>query len=279
MARVKLVIKILLTFLALYIVFSKVELDEIKSIFKSIDIFYLILALIFFNLSKILSSYRLNIYFSHIGVKISEIYALKLYYIGMFYNLFLPSGIGGDGYKIYILKKLHNIKVSRLITATLLDRLSGLIPLIFFAGVLFIYSPFWHRYLWLDYIVIIVTITVFPLFYILNRLFFRGYIDIFLKTTILGAFVQILQLISAIYILYSMDIQNSMIIFLTLFLISSVVAVLPISIGGVGLREITFLYGLNLVNLDANSGVAFSMIFFLITATSSLIGLFLKIDI
>ncbi len=277
MVRVKLVIKILLTFLALYMVFSKVNIDEIKSIFKEIDIFYLILAIIFFNLSKILSSYRLNIYFSHIGVKISEIYALKLYYIGMFYNLFLPSGIGGDGYKIYILKKLHNIRVSRLITATLLDRLSGLIPLIFFAGVLFIYSPFWHRYLWLDYIVIIVTTTIFPIFYILNRVFFRGYIDIFFKTTILGTFVQILQLISAIYILYSMGISNSIVIFLTLFLISSVVAVLPISIGGVGLRELTFLYGLNLVNLDANSGVAFSMIFFIITAISSLIGLFLKI--
>lgn len=277
MARVKLVIKVLFTFLALYILFSKVDIYEIKSIFKDIDVLYLILAIIFFNLSKILSSYRLNIYFSHIGVKISEIYALKLYYIGMLYNLFLPTGIGGDGYKIYILKKLHNVKISKLITATLLDRLSGLIPLILFAGLLFIYSPFWHRYLWLDYIVVIITITIFPLFYILNRLLFREYIDIFFKTTILGASVQLLQLISAIYILYSMDIENSVVIFLTLFLISSVVALLPISIGGVGLRELTFLYGLNLVNLDANSGVAFSMVFFLITATSSLLGLFLKI--
>ena len=60
--------------------------------------------------------------------------------------------------------------------------------------------------------------------------------------------------------------------YLTLFLVSSVVAVLPISIGGVGVRELTFLYGFGLLGSDANSGVLFSFLFFLITALSSLAG-------
>ncbi|HHD80179.1 MAG TPA: flippase-like domain-containing protein, partial [Campylobacterales bacterium] len=239
----KIAIKIILTFIAIYFVFSKVELKEVQKIVIHANIWYLLLAFLFFNLSKILSSIRLNIYFAHIGVKISQLYALKLYYIGMFYNLFLPGGVGGDGYKIYLLKKSHNTKVSTLITATLLDRLSGLIPLLFFTGLLFIGSDFYHKYIWLDWVAIVGVITIFPIFYLINIYFFKGYIEIFFKTTLLGSLVQLLQLVSAFFIVYAIGYNSNMIIFLTLFLISSVVAVLPISIGGVGVRELTFLYG------------------------------------
>jgi uncharacterized membrane protein YbhN (UPF0104 family) len=271
----KIAIKIILTFIALYFVFSKIELKEVQKIITHANIWYLLLALLFLNLSKILSSLRLNIYFSHIGVKISEIYALKLYYIGMFYNLFLPGGVGGDGYKIYLLKKSHNTKVSTLITATLLDRLSGLTPLLFFAGLLFISSDFYHKYIWLDWIAIIGTTTIFPIFYLINLWFFKGYIEIFFQTTLVGSGVQLLQLISAFFIVYAIGYNSDMLIFLTLFLISSVMAVLPISIGGVGVRELTFLYGLTLLEIDADGGVAFSLLFFLISALSSLLGAFL----
>jgi len=193
----------------------------------------------------------------------------------MFYNLFLPGGVGGDGYKIYLLKKSHNIKVSTLITATLLDRLSGLIPLLFFAGLLFISSDFYHKYIWLDWIAIIGTTTIFPIFYLINLWFFKGYIEIFFQTTLVGSGVQLLQLISAFFIVYAIGYNSDMLIFLTLFLISSVMAVLPISIGGVGVRELTFLYGLTLLEIDADGGVAFSLLFFLISALSSLLGAFL----
>jgi len=196
----------------------------------------------------------------------------------MFYNLFLPSGIGGDGYKIHLLKKSHNnIKTSTIIVVTLLDRLSGVVPLLFFAGILFIFSDFFHRFIWLDWIVILGTISIFPIFYIINFYLFRGYIKIFFTTTLLGALVQLLQLISALFIVYAIGYEEYLTIFLTLFLISSVMAVLPISVGGIGIRELTFLYGLTLIGIDANSGIAFSMLFFLITAISSFVGVFLKV--
>jgi len=273
---IKRVIKVLFTSIALYVLFLKIDIKEIESILQNTEWIYLLLAILFFNLSKILSSIRLNIYFNHIGVKISEIYALKLYYIGMFYNLFLPSGVGGDGYKIYLLKQSHNIKLSTLITASLLDRVSGVTPLLFFTGILFIFSDFYNQLMWLDHFIIVEIATIFPIFYIINRVFFHRYLEIFFITITLGSAVQLLQLISAIFILYAIGIKSSILIFLTLFLISSVVAILPITIGGVGVRELTFLYGLSLVGIDVNGGVTFSLLFFLITALSSLIGLFLK---
>lgn len=270
------VIKIILTFVGLYFVFSKVNFLEVKSIILTSNPYTLLLALLFFNASKILSSFRLNLYFHHIGVKISEPYALKLYYIGMFYNLFLPGGIGGDGYKIYLLNKKYHSKVSTLISATLLDRLSGLIPLLFFAGLLFINSDFYMQYRWIDWLVIVGLILLFPLFYLINLFLFKRYLTLFFKTTTLGSLVQLLQLVSAFFIVCGMGQEEHSIIFLTLFLLSSVLAVLPISIGGIGIRELTFLYGLTLVGLEADGGVAFSLLFFLITALSSLVGIFFK---
>lgn len=194
----------------------------------------------------------------------------------MFYNLFLPGGIGGDGYKIYLLKKRHNAAVRTLISATLIDRLSGLTPLLFFAGVLFIQSDFYHKYIPLDWLALIGTALVFPLFYLFNLLFFKRYIPLFFKTTLVGAVVQLLQLVSAYFIVEAIGHGSYMTLYLTLFLLSSVIAVLPISIGGIGLRELTFLYGLSLLGLNPDGGVTFSLLFFLITAFASLIGVFLR---
>jgi uncharacterized membrane protein YbhN (UPF0104 family) len=60
--------------------------------------------------------------------------------------------------------------------------------------------------------------------------------------------------------------------FLAVFLISSIAAALPLSFGGIGVREITFFYCLRLLKLDPTYGVAASSSFFLITMASSLLG-------
>jgi hypothetical protein len=52
------------------------------------------------------------------------------------------------------------------------------------------------------------------------------------------------------------------------------VAVIPFTIGGVGARELVFVYAGQLLQVDIEKAVAFSLIFFLITACSSLAGAF-----
>jgi len=68
-------------------------------------VFFLILALIAFVISKIIASWRLKIYFKNIFIRLTEQTNLKLYWLGMYYNLFLPGSIGGDAYKVLLLKK------------------------------------------------------------------------------------------------------------------------------------------------------------------------------
>jgi len=61
-----------------------------------------------------------------------------------------------------------------------------------------------------------------------------------------------------------------------LFLLSSAIAVLPFTIGGIGARELVFIFGADYLFIDKNTAVAFSILFFVITAISSFTGIFFE---
>jgi uncharacterized membrane protein YbhN (UPF0104 family) len=255
-------------------VYTKIDLEKTKEVFVNINYFWIFIAFLFFTASRIIGAIRLNLYFSQIGLKLSQIFNLKLYYLGMFYNLFLPGGIGGDGYKVYFLNKHFKTKATDLIKATVLDRISGLFSLIFLLLILFSMSQFTQILPFENYLYIIVAILVIPISYYFAKYTFKVFLPMFTISSIYAFFLQASQVLTALFILYALNEFSNIINYLTIFLISSVVAVLPLSIGGIGARELTFVYCLEFLNVDFSTGVALSIIFFIMTALSSLIGMF-----
>jgi len=272
----KFLIKVVLTALAVYVVIRKIDLAETKRILLTANLFWLFLALIIFNLSKWISAVRLNLFFRRIGLNLAFKYNLILYYVGMFYNLFLPGGIGGDGYKVYLLNKKFGTPVKSLIGATLLDRINGMVALIFLAILLFLFVDFNYGGISWSYYLLGLMIITYPVFYLFVRLFFRRFSQSFLKPNVASFGVQVSQLICAMLILWSLDIHTLYIEYLVLFLLSSIVAVLPFTIGGIGARELVFIFGANYLLIDKNTAVAFSLLFFILTAISSFSGTFLE---
>ncbi len=266
-------LKILTSLLLLGFVLSQVDTKQLLATIKNLNSFYLFLAFLLFHLSKILSSIRLNYYFKNLGIYLPEWEALRLYYVGMFYNLFLPGGIGGDGYKLYLLQKRFQKGYKEILKALLLDRLSGLVALIVLAAALWLFSSF-NQFFILNIFALLALIFSYPLFFYIHKRYFATFWPSVTITTLLGLGVQLLQLLSAFMIVKSFEIPLPTIDFLTLFLISSVVAVLPLTIGGVGAREFTFLYGLKLLGEDPSIGIAFSLLFFAITLLASAFGIF-----
>ncbi len=272
----KLFLKVALTTLAAYVVIRKIDLDETKRILLTAHLFWLFLALILFNISKWISAIRLNLYFKMIGLDLTFKYNLILYYVGMFYNLFLPGGIGGDGYKVYLLNKKYKTSVRSLIGATLLDRINGMVALVFLALLLLLFIDFSYAGISWSYYLIGLLILTYPVFYFFIRIFFRKFSGSFFKTNLASFGVQISQLICALFILWSLDIRSLYIEYQVLFLLSSIVAVLPFTIGGIGARELVFVFGANYLMIDKNTAVAFSLLFFILTAVSSFSGTFLE---
>ncbi len=265
------------TALALYLVLRKTDVAQLFSTIRNANPWYLLLSLLFFNISKLFNALRLNRFLKAVGIELSTIYNLKLYYLGMFYNLFLPGGVGGDGYKIYLLQKNHGLKMINIFHAVLWDRIGGMFALLFLSIVLLLPSTFALEFPQLVPYGWAALAAIYPLLLLINKLFYKQFVGVFTLTAVESMMVQVTQTISAFFILQAISLHANQVDYLAIFLISTIATILPISIGGAGAREITFYYLLNFVHLETNPGVALSLIFFAINALSSLAGVLTRI--
>lgn len=266
MKKIKPLIKITFILFAFFIIFQKIDLNEIKQL-KLQNPLFLILAFILFNLSQIISALRIHNYLKDINVTPSFKKQLMLYYVGMFYNTLLPGGIGGDAYKAYKFEKSYKQGYKKIIKALLIDRISGLFGILFLIGILISFSSFNF------YFVTLLTFSPILLF-LLHKFFLK---EFRFSPFFYSVLIQSLQGLAFLSIILSLGIKEHLIDFIILFFISSIISVIPVSVGGVGLRELTFLYGLEYLHLNPTIGVVSAFLFFVISVISSAIGaLFLK---
>ena len=86
-------------------------------------------------------------------------------------------------------------------------------------------------------------------------------------------------MLTAFLLLLSLNVVSNYWEYIFLFMLSSVAAVLPFTIGGVGSREFVFLIGYQFLSIDRDLSVAFTMLFFMVLAFSALIGIFFSFTI
>lgn len=267
------VLKIVISAVLIYFIFTKINFKDVINVVKRAEGSYLFAAVFLFVVSKILNSLRLNLYFHAVGVQLTQVSNLKLYLLGMFYNLFLPGGIGGDTYKGYVIQKKYQTGTKKVVSVLLLDRLSGMLLIFIYTCVLAILlkddllAPFQILF----WIAIPLSLGVF---YVLNVMFFKYALSAFWGSLMYSALLQATQLLAVISILKSLAVTLNEIAYLFVFLISSIISVVPLTIGGIGSREVTFLYGAKWLRLDSDTSIAISMVFFLITAFVSLFGIY-----
>jgi uncharacterized membrane protein YbhN (UPF0104 family) len=266
----KSVLKFAITGAALVIVFRKIDFSAILEIYKTADIFLLLLALVLFTASKALSALRLNLFFHKTDLPLRQVSNLELYLLGMFYNLFLPGGIGGDGYKIYLLNKDYQVKAKRVLAAVFADRASGIVVLWVIALIFILFvKTIPYRYLAAASVPVLL-----GGLYIGLKIFFKDYVNIYLPVVLYSSGVQLMQVLCAFSILMAFHFDGDSLPYLILFLISSIVAILPITIGGAGAREITFLFGAQYMGVDQSLSVGLSLMFYFISVIVSFCGLY-----
>lgn len=266
----KLILKLGITTAALYYVFTKIDFQQTWLTIKSANLLLLLVSILFFIASKVLSSVRLNRYFKNVDIFLSEKQNLKLYWLGMFYNLSLPGGIGGDGYKVLILNRKYKVKTIDVFWAVMLDRVMGVLALFCLAVLLFMFIPFTFPYKIL--IVFAIPLSILMAFFA-YKWFFKKHINIFFITNLQSLGVQLLQLLSAWFILMALHKNEMQLSYLVVFLVSSIIAILPLTIGGAGAREVAFLFGAQLLGLDVNVSIALSLLFYFITVIVSFYGM------
>lgn len=256
----KLLLKIGITVLCFWFLSTKIDFSRTFDALQKAAWTYLLLAALLLLFSKLLSAWRLNIYFRNINVQFPEWRNIKLYWLGMFYNLFLPGAISGDAYKVVLLNRRYGAPYKKTAAAVLLDRFSGLLALgviLSVCGVIILHNNMWDALLIAGAIASVIGL------YLIVRFFFNEFLPGFWPTAFLGLGVQLVQVI-CVYCLISalrLPLQHEWIF---IFLIASAVSVLPVSLGGgLGTRELVFAEGARFFGLDPHLGVLISLLFYL----------------
>lgn len=256
---------------ALLWVLSKISFKEVIAVYSTSNVLYLGCALSFLILSFIFSAFRQNLSLRITGAHLTQMLNIKVFWLGMFYNLFLPGGIGGDGYKIYIINKYRKNGLKKNIGAMLVNRISGLVAIGMITIALYYFSKLNIPYGNLAWIGIFL---LYGLYMVVLRYFFKSFFRIHAGLFGWSLLLQIMQFISAVLILKAFHQTSDLFDYLFLFFISAIATALPFTIGGVGAREMVFLIGARYLSLDTEISIALSLMFFFLTAFLSLLGMY-----
>ncbi len=267
---IKLLLKIAVTAICLWYVSGKIDFAKAGLVLKTVNWFYISLTLFAFIFSKWISAIRINIYFQNISIKLTHWQNVKLYWLGMFYNLFLPGSITGDAYKVILLTRQFSVPYKKTTAAVLLDRFSGLLALGLILGGYGIIVLKNNLYIFL--LIACAVTAVFVLYFIIKKIF-PDFFPGFWPTFAWGLIVQLSLVICIYLILRSLNIHERQSDYIFIFLVAAVAGVLPITVGGgLGVREFVFVEGAKYFGLEPNTSIIVSLLFYVITLSVSLFG-------
>jgi glycosyltransferase 2 family protein len=276
----KLLVKIVFTVLGVGWVLSQIDVNEVGKYLSDVPVALTIACILIFNVSKIFCAIRLNMFFKQDGVFISEKESLKLYYKGMFYNIMLPGGIGGDGYKGYYLHNTLQVPVKNLVRPILWDRITGALSIVILISVLINFQTFISDHLGLKLFLICSPLLIYAASMVASNMIVPSYRGVFHVTTVLSLLNQLSQGVVVILLLYGLKIPVQLFDeYLLVFFISSIATILPLTLGGVGIRELVFIKAAEISAIEQDTAVALSVLFFGITVISALVGSIVKLNV
>jgi uncharacterized membrane protein YbhN (UPF0104 family) len=268
----KLLLKIGATALLLYYVLSKIKIDQVKALLTQANPWWIVAAIVTYFISIIISASRLLSFFKSINLHIGWKFNLRLYMLGIFYNLCLPGGIGGDGYKIYLLNKRYKQPAKKVFWAILFDRLSGFWAIGLITVILIVFLPQLNIPIALAWGIFLVGTIIY---YAVIYKFFKDYIKHFWEAHAKAIGVQSFQVLTILLVLVGLHHDGKFAPYLSAFLMSSMAAVIPFSIGGLGFREFIFKYVITeMFHMNGELAVVLSLSFYVISAIVSLLGVY-----
>ena len=118
----------------------KTEWDKVQQGFAHLEVGYWLAAVGVLLASQIVSAARWKVFADQLGMRRTLRQLTGYYFIGMYFNLLLPTSVGGDVVRAWFLNARSGRKL-RSVAAVLLDRLNGLGVLVMMACVGALFLP------------------------------------------------------------------------------------------------------------------------------------------
>ena len=134
------IVKLLVSVALIALFLRQIDLVDVKDAAGSARPIYLLGAVLLFTLSNLLGALQWRELLKVQSIELPVGRIVSLYFVGVFFNNFLVSNIGGDAVRVYDLNRLTG-EGSRGFAATFLDRFVGLSVLILFSLIAFSLNP------------------------------------------------------------------------------------------------------------------------------------------
>ena len=288
-------IKILLTFLLFFFLLQEINFETVKLILQNLNTKHIVFCFFMIIVQLLIQSYRWYLILKWKRLSLSLIKCLSILWSGHFFNQVLPTSIGGDMIRCYLLNK-NKIKFLDSLNSILIDRIIGVIGLlvimIFSLPFLISEVGFNNKFFNISILCLMLIIFLAGLFFLdkfikqykskfyeyiskfsidLRKLSFSNIIGI--KLMILSLMIHLFSGLAFANLAFSMQIEINWLPFFSVICITNLLVILPISISGWGIRETILVVGLGLISISKEEAITLSILYGILLILSSLPGL------
>jgi glycosyltransferase 2 family protein len=283
--------RIAISIALLVFIFRRVDEKSIVEMVVSSDKRFLLLAFAVSFAPYILCLYRWEMLLSAAKINLPFKRVVISYAGGIFFNMFLPSTIGGDVMRSIDLSQ-HTKRPREVVATVLLDRLSGYVGLVLLAllSLSFGWQVLQDKSVMFSVVVVIAALAAILMILFNNFLYSRigGILDsprlgrigemiknlhqeiyyfrdkkqVILKNILLSFLIQSMAPIASYFIALSLGIRISPVYFFIFLPIIGAITLLPISLGGLGLRDAMTIFFFAKVGVGKDLAFAMSLLSF-----------------
>lgn len=281
-ARQKLFFRILISVILLFILLSKVNFASVASHLRGANFWALAGAFALVCLNYFVSSYRWQGLAKVKGISAPLFGFVRLYFIGAFFNNFLPTSVGGDVVKAYKLSQMTDKKVDAAVSV-FMERFTGVVVLGLISLGAFIYEFKLQAVLVSMGLLLLGAVGVWlaPRIVKFHHLFKKAYDSIVIyrgekavlwQATWTSFLVQIIAITTQYLVFVALGVKVSYLYCLFVIPPITVASMLPISINGVGIQDVLFVLFFGPVGVSRGAALAVSFVYHILRLGSSLVG-------
>jgi len=272
------------------------DIQQAWTSIKSANIYLVIISVGLVFLHLIFVGERWKVAFQGYNQQVKSIELIKIIFVGQFLRQFMPSSIISELVKMQMCKKI-GLRMTFALSSSVIDRFSGIAMLgLMVVGI----TIFFNTNVKLDYNAFYFLLLLLILFYFLFRIIVRknknpsiifgnrvtSLIDCmasfrislfgFFKLSFFSLAANILIILSVYVTALSINVPITFIQAFIVIPLALVMSMIPISFGGWGVREASFVYVFSLNSINSSDALATSFLYGLVLTFTGLIsGVFL----
>lgn len=285
--RLKFFIKLFFGIGILVFLFSRTSVQEFVTLLGNANYLFFVFAVVLYVIGQVISAKKWMIISQRLQFKNTFRRYINLYFLGMFYNMFLPTNIGGDIIKVTKLKDDNEFSIKRSIISVMSDRITGACVLVLFILFGFLIYNSSKIINIVNGIIILFFLSGIAFFvYVMknDNLIPEKFKNVYnlikslcekkciFNITILSLIFHLFLIVIHYCIAQMYNFNIPFAYYLLLYPITAIVAFLPLSINGIGLKEFAYVYMLKIFEIGTSEALLFAMTFNMVILFASALG-------